>query len=246
MIAKMAMAEPPNIEKTAISREVKRVLGLDLHSWEQLMLFSLGIAGLIAVAVFITTASVVILQRHETAEAKRELDRYKIEAGKDVAEAKAVGETARADVEKAHAEIAKANVERLKLEERLASAETQNLDMRAKMASRRITKEQHDILVAELAKSPQPFDLALMSDPESVLLANDILQTFSDAKWTVGQKELPMGEIWTGLVLFQTDDPAGTQIFHALTNAGIAFSIGDNDHKRPKATVLVGNKPPAF
>src|SRR5260370_18827451 len=91
MIAKMPMAEAPNIKKTALSRKVSRMFGLDLHSWEQLMLLSLGIAGLIAIAVFVTTASVVILQRHETAEAKTELEEYKLSAESKVADAKKEG-----------------------------------------------------------------------------------------------------------------------------------------------------------
>jgi hypothetical protein len=88
MIATMLAAESPNIEKTTFSRKVRRVLGLDLHSWEQLMLLSLGVAGLIAIVVFITTASVVILQRHETAEANRELEEYKLSVEGKVADAK--------------------------------------------------------------------------------------------------------------------------------------------------------------
>ena len=65
------------------------LLGLDLHAWEQLMLWSLGVAGLVAVAVFVTTASVVILQRREATIARRELDEYKVEAAQKIAEANA-------------------------------------------------------------------------------------------------------------------------------------------------------------
>jgi hypothetical protein len=85
-----------------------------------------------------------------------------------------------------------------------------------------------------------------MGDPESVLFANDILKTFKDANWTVGAKELPIAEIWTGLVLFQTDDPAMRRILDALLKAKIPFSIGDDAHKRAKATIMVGNKPSLF
>jgi hypothetical protein len=92
MIAIMAMAEISSIERTAFSRKVRRsVFGIGLHSWEQLMLLSLGVAGLIAIAVFLTTAAVVILQRHETAEAKRELDEYKLTVESKVADAKREG-----------------------------------------------------------------------------------------------------------------------------------------------------------
>jgi hypothetical protein len=89
MIAKIPMAETTKIEKPDISRRAKGVFGLDLHSWEQLMLLSLGAAGLIAIAVFLTTAAVVILQRSENAQTKREFDEYKLEAGKSISEANA-------------------------------------------------------------------------------------------------------------------------------------------------------------
>jgi hypothetical protein len=121
MIAKMPMAEAPNIEKTDFSRKVRCMLGLDLHSWEQLMLLSLGIAGLIALAVFITTAAVVILQRHETAEAKKELEEYKLTVESKVADAKKegieAGKTAgnalvrAAELEKETEELRKNNLE---------------------------------------------------------------------------------------------------------------------------------------
>jgi hypothetical protein len=51
MVAMMPAAEMAQIEKTTFSRKVRRVFGLGLHSWEQLMLLSLGIAALAALAL---------------------------------------------------------------------------------------------------------------------------------------------------------------------------------------------------
>jgi hypothetical protein len=45
------------------------------------MLWSLAIGGIAALAVFISTTSVVVLQREENAETKNEFERYKTEAG---------------------------------------------------------------------------------------------------------------------------------------------------------------------
>jgi hypothetical protein len=71
---KMHAAEAIKTENTAPSKNVRRMLlGLELHSWEQLMLAALGTAGVIAIAVFITTAAVVVLQRHELARSKEEI-----------------------------------------------------------------------------------------------------------------------------------------------------------------------------
>jgi hypothetical protein len=154
-------------------------------------------------------------------------------------EAKATLGVAQADIAKASAKIADANA-------RAAEAERQNLDLRAKIASRRITGEQHELLVREISKLPGLFDIAVMGDPESALFASDILKTLGDAGWTVGARELPLGEIWTGLVLLQTDDPAARRILDALLKAKIPVSIGDDAHKRPMATIMVGNKPSLF
>ena len=82
MIPALAMAE---IESTTVAKRVSRVLGFDLHSWEQLMLLSLGAAALAAVAVVVTTAAVVVGTRDENARTRLEFETYQIEAGKQAA-----------------------------------------------------------------------------------------------------------------------------------------------------------------
>lgn len=125
MIVMTPMTEAPSTEKTTFSRKVRRsVFGITLHGWEQLMLMALGLTGLVAIAVAFTTASVVILQRHETAEAKRELEEYKAEAGAKISAAEAVGATAQADIAKANAQIADANARAAEAELALARLES--------------------------------------------------------------------------------------------------------------------------
>jgi hypothetical protein len=85
-----------------------------------------------------------------------------------------------------------------------------------------------------------------MTDGESVLYAADLSKTFKEAHWTSDTPEFPLGEVWHGLILMQTDDPAGLRIGVALRAANIPFSIGDDQHKKEKATILVGAKPPPF
>ena len=130
--------------------------------------------------------------------------------------------------------------------ERAAKLERENLDLRTKIAGRRITPEQHDILVSELSKNPGAFHIQTMTDGESVLYAADLSKTFKEAHWTSDTPEFPLGEVWHGLILMQTDDPAGLRIGVALRAANIPFSIGDDQHKKEKATILVGAKPPPF
>jgi hypothetical protein len=79
---------------------VRRVLGFDLHGWEQLMLWSLGFAALAAVAVVVTTTAVVTLQKAENSESKAEFERYKLDASEKI-------ETAKAEAAKANLELEK-------------------------------------------------------------------------------------------------------------------------------------------
>jgi hypothetical protein len=76
--------------KTAVtSKEVRRVLGLSLHGWENAMVIFLIIAGFFALTAGAATWAVVRLQRIELAASKEEFDRYKLEAGEKIAEAEA-------------------------------------------------------------------------------------------------------------------------------------------------------------
>jgi hypothetical protein len=87
------MADIPSSENTNFLKRLSRmsIFGLGLHSWEHLMLLSLAIAGLIAVAVFVTTTSVVLLQRREAAQTQHEFDEYKLTVEGQVAAAKQEG-----------------------------------------------------------------------------------------------------------------------------------------------------------
>ena len=125
-----------------------------------------------------------------------------------------------------------------------ARVEQQNIELRAKFANRRITVEQHDEIVRELATAPVAFDIETMSDSESGLYAADILKTLSDSGWHVDQKTFPLGVVWTGLNVFLTDDPAAVRLVKAFQKAGIPVQIG-NEH-RTKVTIMVGGRPPIF
>lgn len=125
-----------------------------------------------------------------------------------------------------------------------AEVEQQNIQLREKFANRRITAEQYKVLVAELSKHPNGFNIEVMGDSESGLYAADILKTFTAAGWTVDKKEFPLGVVWTGLNVFQSNDPAANGIMKALHDAKIPFGIGNEF--REKATIMVGGKPPVF
>jgi hypothetical protein len=84
----------------AISKDVRRMLGLSLHGWENAMVVSLIIAGFFALIAGAATWAVVRLQRIEIAESKIEFDKYKLDTGRDIAEANARALEARLALEK--------------------------------------------------------------------------------------------------------------------------------------------------
>jgi hypothetical protein len=246
MNAKMPMADAPHIEKAAFSRKVRRVFGLDLHSWEQLMLLSLGIAGLIAIAVFVTTASVVILQRHETAEAKRQLDEYKIGADEKVAAAKAVGDTAQENAAKAIAETAKARERTAALENEAAQARAEQERLKAIVAWRRINAGQFETLQRILKGHPITVWVSSVGkDPEAMTFRSDIDRALQVTGLTT--KFFSGWDFAVGLRI--TDTPAGADrdlLIAAFKEAGLPFGRASEGVMPNELTIIVGTKPPPF
>jgi hypothetical protein len=189
IVAKIPMAETVQAENAAFSRMVKRVFGLDLHSWEQVMLLSLGVAALAAVAVVVATAIVVRLQKVESNTSRHELELYKAEAGEKIAAAEAVGKTAQAEIAKANAQIAEANA-------RTAAAEIQLQEMRQKVGPRRIDEK---IFLARLEGAPKKTVLVSHAedDPDSYFLANSLLGLLNAAKWDARYVEVTAPNVKT-------------------------------------------------
>jgi hypothetical protein len=79
----MPAAEMAETKNTSHPVKRTRVLGFDLHSWEQWMLWSLAGTALAAVAVMVTTAAVVLSQREENARTKAEFESYKLGVEKE-------------------------------------------------------------------------------------------------------------------------------------------------------------------
>src|ERR1700730_17440080 len=164
----MPMAEMTNADKTAPSRKERRMLWLNLHSWEELMLASLGVAGLIAFAVFMTTAAVVILTRRENAETKREYETYKLTVEGQVAEAKREGI-------KAGETAGSALVRAAELEKEAANAKLETERLKATVAWRSISPEIAASLEKILSETPGSVNLRYTDgDPEALFLAIQI------------------------------------------------------------------------
>jgi hypothetical protein len=90
------------IKNTSFSRKVRRMLGLDLDSWNLMMLWSLGGAALAAFAVVVSTAAVLKLQKAAEEDTKQEFERYKLESSKTIAAAELKTEQLRKELGPRH------------------------------------------------------------------------------------------------------------------------------------------------
>jgi hypothetical protein len=176
----MLPAETIKTEKIELSKTVSRVsiFGLELTSWEHLMLLSLGIAGLVAVAVFVTTASVVILQRRDNAQTKREYEEYKLTVDAKVAEAKREGIAAGKSA-------GDALVRAAALEKEAQELKAANLALEARIQPRRLTGENSRRLSEVLSSAP-PAAVAVVSrlfDPEGVDFSDDLATAIGNGHW---------------------------------------------------------------
>lgn len=216
------------------------MLGLNLDGWNNLLIASFAIAAVAALVGGIATWWVVRLTGEESAALKVALKN----SDERIEGLKTQGDEARSGLAEANAQIASANATAAEATLKAAEAERQNLELRDKLGNRRVTPAEHDVLVAGLSDAPGSFNLETMGDPESVLYAADLVKTLQDAHWTMDQNTWPLGVMWTGLLLAQTEDPNAVRLGNALTKAGIAWSIA-NQH-RDKATIIVGGRPPYF
>ena len=57
------------------------MFGFDLHTWEEIMIWSLGVAAIAALSVLVSTRVVIILQRDALRESAEDFAKYKIDPG---------------------------------------------------------------------------------------------------------------------------------------------------------------------
>lgn len=216
------------------------------------MLLSLGIAGLVAVAVFVTTASVVILQRRDIAQTKREYEEYKLTVDAKVADAKQEGIAAGKSAGDA---LLKAAV----LEKEAQELKAANLALEAKIQPRRINGEDSAKLTTALAKM-QPLPIAIVSrvfDPEGADFADDLYSAFDKAHWqAVRQKDWTMSDRGVAVATYEgrlLPSDLSTSLLAALKVANINANITTikaaeqnttSAHFQPNGLyLLVGAKP---
>lgn len=155
------------------------IFGLGLQSWEHIMLLSLGFTGLAAIAVFISTMSVVTLQRRENANTQHEYKEFKLTVDAKVADAKQEGIVA-------GKQAGDALLKAAKLEKEAQKLKAENLSLQLKIQPRRLSGEN----IAKLKNSLiglHPSAIAVISrifDSEGGDFADDLSNAFQSAGWS--------------------------------------------------------------
>jgi hypothetical protein len=211
--------EMATTENTTFSRRVRRMLGLSLHNWENVMLLFLGVAAIAAALVGIWTYAVVQLQKQEAADAKKDFDEYKLTVDGQVADAKKEGIQAG---EKAGSAILRA----AELEKEAANARLETEKIKGVVSWRTISPASASALERVLAAKPGAVNLRFMDgDPEALFFAIQFSQILAKAHWQIAPGALkPANAIVFGISL---PDATGTDIQtlrEAFSAANIRFS----------------------
>ena len=133
---------------------------------------------------------------------------------------------------KANEEVARANERAAGLEKEAAAAKLALEKLRSQLAGRRISKEQHDLLVSLLESTPTQVSVTHPDDAEAALFAADIAQALRDAGWTVSEAtgfwiQPPIGLIVSHVS--QTSLETAHPLARALKEAKIGVTIIPGD-----------------
>ena len=117
------------------------------------------------------------------------------------------------------------------------------------LSGRRITAEQHQILVSALKGQPMEIAILQTGDPEAAVFAHDIRLTFQAAGIKTKHGILYGGDPAWGLVLSAPSDefPGAAPVNEAFAMAGIPVAKGRPEPRTgPGLALTVGSRPPAF
>jgi hypothetical protein len=178
----------------------------------------------------------------------RQLERYKMDAHERVSQAEAVARQAQEA-----SSLANERAKALELETEKAKLETERL--KAKLAWRILTQPQHQMLLASLSQHTGAATIAhVANDPESLYLAIQIANIFSEANWTIGFQSLTLsGAISFGISVPNSKSEDALLIESALQSASIPFGkniipptvmmTGSGGISEDSAVLFVGTKP---
>lgn len=223
----------------ASSKDVRRMLGLSLHGWENTMVLSLIIAGFFALVVGAATWAVVRLTRLELVDSKKAFDAYKLTVESNVADAKKEGIAAGKTAGNALVRAAELEKESAALKLGLADANARALEAQLALekfkAPRWINDEQQKLLVSRLSRFQGVLvDVWLLHAPsqDAAPFAQRILSVLMAAQWKAnGVFNLMGGATATGVIIVMRENPsandraAAAALLTELNSAGIEANL---------------------
>jgi len=200
-------------------------LWLDLDSWNVVMQVFLGVTAFAAIGLFVSQRAVIVLQNEAEYEAKKSFEKYKSDAEEKISDANARGEEAKAEAAKAKLEAEQ---------------------LRQKLASRRLSKEQANSLrqsLEEIKSKRLWVTIQKVDDFEAAVYADDIISVFKEVGITVEvKKDVLVSPRPYGIVISGAEK---TLLLSIFTSAGIdAEASSRSEQKFPSITV--GLKPLQF
>jgi hypothetical protein len=198
-------------ENKNISKGVRRMLGLSLDGWNNVMLWCLAFVAIAAILVGISQYVIIQLAKQETADSKKEFEAYKLTVEGKVADAKSegikAGETAGNALVRA---------------EELKAA---NLALEAQIAPRRLTDTQIRSMGLALSRfSGKAVSVVTYSlDSEAAVLAKQIIASLQLALIEVQDRTasvMPMGGFSLGVHLSGSDADLVEAVRRALQSTG--------------------------
>jgi hypothetical protein len=202
------------------ARKARRMLGLNLHAWEILLVFSLA-------AVAVATVFVVALARKEASEIKREYDTYKLTVDAKVAEARVEGIKAGEAAGNALARAAALEKEAAKLAKEAEEAKLETERLKAQVAWRHLSPDQSKLIIGDLYGKTFAihFDYS-PNDPEAMQFSEDLLKAIKEAGIVTYTHPLVAPPAPPGVIIIGTEnDPAYQALKSALERANVQFKL---------------------
>jgi hypothetical protein len=211
--------------------------------WADFVYFSALLV--VAFATFLSVIAGLIqykLNSDISIEKEQQLQKYKMEVNRDIAQAQSDAAVANAAAAKSTEEA-----ERARLEQEI---------LKQQLAWRELSRDIVNILLQKLSWTKDYINIIYISqDPESMYFAMQLRRVFTDAQWTIGSaaKILDSKPIF-GVFLFGPSTSSVDLIRQAFLAAGLQFSndtitVGMSFNAsliEGAATIVIGSKQPPF
>jgi hypothetical protein len=219
-IAMRAAQDMAQIENRNFSKvERRRMWGLSLDGWNNVMLACLAFVAIAAVSVLLAQYVITQLAKQEAAESQAALDKYKLTVEAKVAEARSEGI-------KAGETASNALVRAAELEKEAANARLETEKIKSVVQWRTFSASQNAGMESALSAKPGSINLRWMDgDPEAMFLAIQLSQILQRAHWSVAPGAIkPANGIIFGLLLPPVAGDDAETLRKALIAAKLSFS----------------------